>query len=104
LNPDHPVVEAVARRLIALMMEEARTSEKSIDNYFTRQYIPEEKPNLMEIILSELTLTSSIQLNLSKFTAVNNLVAMFTMEHKQYKTHSLARLTSIILKLLKLLY
>jgi hypothetical protein len=28
------------------MMEAARTSETSIDNYFTRQYIPEEKPEL----------------------------------------------------------
>jgi hypothetical protein len=26
---------------IALMMEAARTSEASVDNYFTRQYIPE---------------------------------------------------------------
>jgi len=29
--------------LIALMMEAARTSETSVDNYFTRQYIPEDK-------------------------------------------------------------
>jgi hypothetical protein len=27
----------------ALMMEAARTSETSVDNYFTRQYIPEDK-------------------------------------------------------------
>jgi hypothetical protein len=26
-----------------------------------------------------------MQLNLTEFTAVNNLVAMVTMEHKQYK-------------------
>jgi hypothetical protein len=31
--------------LIALMMEAARTSETS-DNYFTRQYIPEDKSEL----------------------------------------------------------
>jgi hypothetical protein len=31
-------------RAIALMMEAARTSETSVDNYFTRQYIPEDKP------------------------------------------------------------
>jgi hypothetical protein len=30
----------------ALMMEEARTSEASVDNYFTRQYIPEDKSEL----------------------------------------------------------
>jgi hypothetical protein len=28
------------------MMEAARTSEKSVDNYFTRQYIPEDKSEL----------------------------------------------------------
>jgi hypothetical protein len=28
---------------------------------------------------------NSIKLNLAKFTAVNNLVAMVTMEHKQSK-------------------
>jgi hypothetical protein len=29
-----------------LMMEAAHTSETSIDNYFTRQYIPEDKSEL----------------------------------------------------------
>jgi hypothetical protein len=29
--------------IIALMMEAARTSEASVDNYFTQQYIPEDK-------------------------------------------------------------
>jgi hypothetical protein len=28
------------------MMEEARTSETSVDNYFTRQYIPEDKSEI----------------------------------------------------------
>jgi hypothetical protein len=28
------------------MMEAARTSVKSVDNYFTRQYIPEDKSEL----------------------------------------------------------
>jgi hypothetical protein len=28
--------------IIALMMEAAHTSETSVDNYFTRQYIPED--------------------------------------------------------------
>jgi hypothetical protein len=32
--------------LIALLMEAARTSETSVDNYFTRQYIPENKSEL----------------------------------------------------------
>jgi hypothetical protein len=30
----------------ALMMEAALTSETSVDNYFTRQYIPEDKSEL----------------------------------------------------------
>jgi len=32
--------------IVALMMEAARTSETSVDNYFTRQYIPEDKSEL----------------------------------------------------------
>jgi hypothetical protein len=28
------------------MMQAARTSETSVDNYFTRQYIPEDKSEL----------------------------------------------------------
>jgi hypothetical protein len=31
---------------IALMMEAARTSETSVSNYFTRQYIPEDNSEL----------------------------------------------------------
>jgi hypothetical protein len=34
----------------ALMMEEARTSETSVDNYFTRQYIPEDKSELHKLL------------------------------------------------------
>jgi hypothetical protein len=30
----------------SLMMEAARTSETSVDNYFTRQYIPEDNSEL----------------------------------------------------------
>jgi hypothetical protein len=37
------VTEARATTNIALMMEAARTSETSVDNYITRQYIPEDK-------------------------------------------------------------
>jgi hypothetical protein len=29
--------------ILSLMMEAVRTSETSVDNYFTRQYIPEDK-------------------------------------------------------------
>jgi hypothetical protein len=36
------VLAASIIRVIALMMEAARTSETSVDNYFTRQYIPED--------------------------------------------------------------
>jgi hypothetical protein len=34
---------SIIRAMIALMMEAARTSETSVDNCFTRQYIPEDK-------------------------------------------------------------
>jgi hypothetical protein len=34
------------RSFIALMMEAARTSETSVDNYFTRQYNPEDNSEL----------------------------------------------------------
>jgi hypothetical protein len=33
------------------MMEAARTSETSVDNYFTRQYIPEDNSELDTIIV-----------------------------------------------------
>jgi hypothetical protein len=33
------------------MMEAVRTSETSVDNYFTRQYIPENSSELREIII-----------------------------------------------------
>jgi hypothetical protein len=32
--------------MIALMMDAARTFETSVENYFTRQYIPEDKSEL----------------------------------------------------------
>jgi hypothetical protein len=31
------------------MMEAARTSETSVDNYFTRQYIPEDNSELQKV-------------------------------------------------------
>jgi hypothetical protein len=34
--------------MIALMMEAARTSETSVDNYFTWQYNPEDKSELRD--------------------------------------------------------
>jgi hypothetical protein len=40
------VSEVRAASIIALMMETAHTSETLINNYFTRQYIPEDKSEL----------------------------------------------------------
>jgi hypothetical protein len=37
---------SINRAMIALMVEAGRTSETSVDNYFTRQYIPENKYEL----------------------------------------------------------
>jgi hypothetical protein len=46
LSTDVSEVRAASIVMIALMMEAARTSETSVDNYFTRQYIPEDKSEL----------------------------------------------------------
>jgi hypothetical protein len=40
------VSEVHAASIIALMMEAAHTSEMVVDNYFTWQYIPEDKSEL----------------------------------------------------------
>jgi hypothetical protein len=40
------IVDRRFRIRSALMIEAARTYETSVDNYFTRQYIPEEKSEL----------------------------------------------------------
>jgi hypothetical protein len=40
------VSEVHAASIITLMMEAARTSETSVDNYLTQQYIPEDKSEL----------------------------------------------------------
>jgi hypothetical protein len=40
------VSEVRSAAIIALMMEAARNPETSADNYFTRQYIPEDKSEL----------------------------------------------------------
>jgi hypothetical protein len=40
------VSEVRAASIIALMMEAAHTSETPAGNYFTRQYIPEDKSEL----------------------------------------------------------
>jgi hypothetical protein len=45
LSTDVSEVRA-ASIIIALMMQAELTSETSVDNYFTRQYIPEDKPEL----------------------------------------------------------
>jgi hypothetical protein len=39
------------RRVTTLMREAPRNSETSVDNYFTRQYIPEDKSELHVIFL-----------------------------------------------------
>jgi hypothetical protein len=42
---------------IALMMEAARASETSVDNYFTRQYIPKENMNFKVVVLNPVAFT-----------------------------------------------
>jgi hypothetical protein len=38
---------SIIRAIIAVMMEAARASETLVDNYFTQQYIPEDKSELV---------------------------------------------------------
>jgi hypothetical protein len=45
----------------------------------------------------------SFQLNLTEFTAVNNLVAMVTMEHNPNPQFSKAHLTTLILNNFKMI-
>jgi hypothetical protein len=49
------------------MMVAARTSETSVDNYFTRQYIPEDKSELRTLLFKAtlLLFTDSAQYNYS---------------------------------------
>jgi hypothetical protein len=46
LSTDVSEVRDACIIIIALMMEAARTSEPLVDNYFTWQYIPEDKSEL----------------------------------------------------------
>jgi hypothetical protein len=39
--------------IINRMMEAARTSETSVDNYFTRQYIPEDNSELNNTLFTD---------------------------------------------------
>jgi hypothetical protein len=52
------------RRFRAMMMEAARTSETSVDNYFTRQYIPEDKSELHKTLILATLLRRCVTLSL----------------------------------------
>jgi hypothetical protein len=54
--------------LIALMLEAAHNSETSVDNYFTRQYIPEDRSELHT--RRPENLKSHIWLHLTKSTLI----------------------------------
>jgi hypothetical protein len=47
------VSEVRAASIIAPIMEAARTSETSVNNYFTRQYIQEDKSELYDNLIGE---------------------------------------------------
>jgi hypothetical protein len=52
----------VVNLIIALMMEAVRTSETSVDNYFTRQYIPEDKSeNQRNLLEKSIRISLSVQ-------------------------------------------
>jgi hypothetical protein len=45
------------------MMEAVRTSETSVDNYFTWQYIPEDNSEQLKLHFLAVTVESNIQIN-----------------------------------------
>jgi hypothetical protein len=51
------------------MMEAVRTSETSVDNYFTRQYIPEDKSELQIAYTADVKLQLKSALFIHVFTA-----------------------------------
>jgi hypothetical protein len=53
--------------VIALMLEAARTSETSVDNYFLRQYIPEDKSELPHMDVCFHVISSNQALEESRF-------------------------------------
>jgi len=57
------------------MMEAARTSETSVDNYFTRQYIPEDNSEHQEEIQSIILQSARLALKLRYSDAVWTLVS-----------------------------
>jgi hypothetical protein len=63
------------------------------------------EPNLMELNSNEITLIafSSISLNITEFTLVNNLVAMVTMQHNSNPHFSKAHLTILNLNDFKMI-
>jgi len=52
-----PCKMIVDRRFRALMMEAVRTSETSVDNHFTRQYIPEDNSEHQKYVDDRILLT-----------------------------------------------
>jgi hypothetical protein len=56
------VLEVRAASIIALMMEAARTSETSVDDCFTRQYIPEDNSEFYFILCSTSIKNCKVQL------------------------------------------
>jgi hypothetical protein len=51
--------EVRAASIIRAMLEAARTSETSVNNYFTRQYIPEDKFERVILVLFHCELVNS---------------------------------------------
>jgi hypothetical protein len=80
------------KQTLRFTVEVSNITRSSGKNYFAyfpyiRHLFEVHELNLTEPNLSELTLTSfnSVHVSLTEFTAVNNLVAMVTMERKQSK-------------------
>jgi hypothetical protein len=71
------------------MMEAARTSETSVDNYFTRQYIPEDnsehhtrrRENLKSHILYTLLIYKPLYFN---YNAISEILSIIIYHHYNY--------------------
>jgi hypothetical protein len=68
------------------MMEAVRTSETSVDNYFTRQYIPED--NSEYLCASNLFRSFSLLLIEINFALVSNYKAVLFRKVKDESPHS----------------
>jgi hypothetical protein len=62
------------------MMEAARTSETSVDNYFTRLYIPEDKSELI-VLTCRIFECYDVYMNFHQNLSVGSVIIRIEVEH-----------------------